>query len=239
MTTIQELYEDGRFSEALKKIASDYPPSCLMPIDVVVIKAWCHYRLGDYAEATKTALAAYENGSIKGEELLAQLAAYVSKDDELIMNIHQKLPNNPSVCNALAIRARDADSNIPLELILRATLRMARDNRIGAVHLANNTARALLAKGKYLCDVFIAIGLWETCRLRYGDKNYHHRAAVHFWLSHAYERAGEHPLAVDNAEDSVTLWEQQVVLDPENIKFKEGLEGARKRLDELTKSTIK
>jgi hypothetical protein len=88
---IKRLYDEGRSSEALEKITSDYPTLDTMPIEVMEVKAWCHFRREEYAKATETALLAVDKKSEKGLELLAQLIGYISKDDEALKNIHQKL----------------------------------------------------------------------------------------------------------------------------------------------------
>lgn len=227
---LQRLYQKGKCSEALEEIASKYPSLDTMPVEIKEIKAWCHFRKEEYTQASEAALSA---GSTNADELLAQLAAYVSKDDAMIMNIHRKLPDNPGVCNALAIRARDKDSTIPMELIVKTALKLVSDNRIAAVNLINNTARLLIAKGNGSSDAVMAIGFWQIALLKYGDVNYHHRAAVYFHLSKAYENLKAMDLAIKSAEESLTLWQKQAAFDPSNPKFLRDCEGAKKRLEEL------
>lgn len=227
---LQSLYKEGKCSEALEEIASKYPSLDTMPVEIKEIKAWCHFRKEEYIQASEAALSA---GSTNADELLAQLAAYVSKDDAMIMSIHRKLPNNPGVCNALAIRARDKDSDLPMELIVKTALKMVSDDRIAAVNLVNNTARLLIAKGNGISDTVMAIGFWQIAILKYGDVNYHHRAAVYFHLSKAYESLKVKNLAIKSAEKSLALWQKQASLDPGNPKFLRDCEGAKKRLEEL------
>jgi hypothetical protein len=234
---VKKLYEEGRSSEALEKITASYPTLDTMPVEIMEVKAWCYFRREEYVEATETALAAAEKGSINGQELLAQLAGYVSKDDELLKKIHQKFPNSPSVWNALAIRARDGDSIIPAQLIVEAALRFINNENIGAINLINNTARLLLAKGNGGSDTITAIGFWQIALMNYGDKNYHHRAAVYFWLSNAYENIGEMSSAIQSATNSLILWDRQVIFDPDNPKFKKNLAGAEERLEELKRKS--
>jgi tetratricopeptide (TPR) repeat protein len=230
---LNKLYEEGKCSEALEEISRVYPSANVMPAEIMAIKGWCHFRLQQYHEATEAALMADEKGSPKGSELLAQLAAYVSKDDKAIEAIRQKMPGNLSVCNAFAIRARDKDSRIPKEMIVEAAIKAMSGEEIAATNLINNTARLLLAKGDGFGDTVTAIIFWRIALQRYGDKNYHHRAAVHFWMSKAYESLGNKALAIQSALSSLQLWEEQVNLDPANPKFKESLEGARRRVEEL------
>lgn len=231
---LQSLYKEGKCSEALKEVASNYPSLDKMPVEIKEIKAWCHFRMEEYAQASEAALSA---GSTNADELMAQIAGYVSKDDAMIMKIHRKLPDNPGVCNALAIRARDKDSTIPIELIVETALKLVDDDRIAAVNLINNAARLLIAKGNGSSDTVMAIGFWQIALLKYGDMNYHHRAAVYFWLSKAYESLNEKKLARKSAEESLALWQKQTSLEPGNPKFLRDYEGAKKRLEELKAQT--
>ncbi len=233
---LQKMYDEGKTAEALYKILLQCPRGLGidMPIKMAEIKAMCHFSRGEYGEATETALSALHCGSTKAAELLIQLAAYVDKDDKAMKAIRLGLPKSPSVCNAFAIRARDTDSNISKELIVNATLKMFNDDSIGATHLINNTARLLLKKGNTPSEIVMAIGFWHIAISRYGDLNYHHRAAVYFWLSKAYEKLGDKTIAIKSAKKSLMLWVKQISLDPTNQKFNEKIIGAEKRLEELT-----
>ncbi|MFA5730055.1 MAG: hypothetical protein WC938_02445 [Candidatus Paceibacterota bacterium] len=232
---INDLYKEGRFEEAMNAISSKYPLIDEKPVDVLEVEAWCLFRFEKYELAAKAALILAEKGSQKGYELLAQIAGYVNKDDELLEKISQKLPVNVSVCNAYAIRARDPDSHIEARKVLLSAILFMNDEEIAAAHLLNNTARLLMAKGYEgtNMDIVTAIGFWQIALQKYGDTNYHHRAAVHFWLSKAYEKLGDKQLAIKSAQKSLTLWVKQISLDPNNPKFNENLTGAEKRLEEL------
>ncbi|MDD5639697.1 MAG: hypothetical protein PHR47_02770 [Candidatus Pacebacteria bacterium] len=229
LRSIQLLYEEGRFFEAMEKISGRYPDRD-EPADIRMVKSWCLYRRKEYEEAKKQALQA---GGIEAEELLAQLAAYVDKDDATLTEIHQNHPDNPSVCNGLAIRARDSDSNISTKLLIEAVARMMNKKGIAAIHFINNAARTLLAKGNGSTDIIIAIGLWQTALLKYGYENYHHRAAVCFWISSAYEQLGEMALAMKFAMESLALWEEQLNREPDNPSFIERRSGANDRVETL------
>lgn len=232
---ISNLYKEGKIEEAMNAISSKYPLIDEMPRDVLEVEAWCLFRFEKYELATKAALMLTEKGSQKGHELLAQIVGYVNKDDALLEQIFQKLPVNVSVCNAYAIRARDSDSHIKVRKVLLAAISYMNDEEIAAAHLLNNTARLLMAKGYEgtNMDIVTAIGFWQIALQKYGDTNYHHRAAVHFWLSKAYENLDNKQLAIKSAQKSLTLWVKQISLDPNNPKFNENLIGAEKRLEEL------
>jgi len=229
---LRKLYEAGKFEEALKAISSNYRSFDETPDEILEIGALCYFRFENYKKATEAAITLVDRENLKGFELLAQLTAYVSKDDGLLSSIYERLPNNVAVCNAYAIRARDPDSKIPIPHIVCAAMDNMNGEEIASVHLLNNTARLLLAKE---CQegIVMAIGFWNIALLKYGNKNYHHRAAVYFWMSKAYEKLGEKSLAIKSAEKSLATWVEQVDLDPNNPKFKESLAGAKKRLEEL------
>lgn len=234
---IRDLYERGQIEKVMNAISSKYSLIDEMPVDVLEIEACCLFRFKKYELAAKAALLLSEKGSQKGLELLAQIAGYVTKDDELLDKIFQKLPVDVSVCNAYAIRARDPDSRIRVRKVIASAFSYMIDEEIAVAHLLNNTARLLMAKGYEgtNLDIVTAIGFWQIALSKYGDKNYHHRAAVYFWLTKAYERLGMLNEAEENAKKSLDLWEKQVALDQNNPKFQENLEGAKRRLEELQK----
>jgi len=226
---LQEMYEDGRNKDILKEIDLAYSEIEKAPFEIQIIGAWALFRLGKYEQAKKIVL--NQEGEEKALELLAQLTAYLEKDDELLREIHQKLSGNPSVCNALTIRARRPDSSIPVGLVIEAAENFIKGNNpeIAATNQINNTARLLLAKG----DELKAIYFWHIALERYGEKHYHHRAAVWFWISVAYEKLSYYELAMGAAHNSLELWQKQVDMDPQNIPFKERLMGAEERFNQL------
>lgn len=221
---LKDLYERGENAKIVEIVTSMLKE--VEPDDEIIL-AWAYFNLGEYKKALDIAM------RLEAFELVIQLVAYVSKGDKLIEEIRQKFPNNLNVCNALAIRARDADSDIQSETIILAALKCLSDDSIGAINLLNNTARLLLEKGDSSKDVVIAIGFWQIALVKYGDKNYHHRAAIHFWLSKAYERIGVKGAAKLAARESAVLWKKQLSLDSSNKRFEERFDGALKRIQEL------
>lgn len=221
---LKGLYERGENAKIVEIVTSMLKE--VEPDDEIIL-AWAYFNLGDYKKALDIAM------RLEAFELVIQLVAYVSKGDKLIEEIRQKFPNNLNVCNALAIRARDADSDIQSETIILAALKCLSDDSMGAINLLNNTARLLLEKGDGGKDIVIAIGFWQIALVKYGDKNYHHRAAIHFWLSKAYERMGVKGAAKLAARESVALWVKQISLDPSNRRFEERFDGALKGIQEL------
>lgn len=231
---VRKYYEEGKFEKALRAISKNYSSSKDMPDEILELAALSLFRFEDYQGATELAIILANRKNQKGLELLAQITAYANKDDDLLSSIYQKLPNNIAVCNAYAIRARDADSNIRVGYVIDAAIQHMNDNEVASIHLLNNAARLLLAKGDDKGDMAVAVWFWEIALLKYGKKNYHHRAAVYFWLSKAYERLGKNSLAIASAKKSLVLWVKQISLDPINQKFQDNFVGAEKRLEELT-----
>jgi hypothetical protein len=230
---IRTLYEEGRVTEALEEIDNEYPFTEDMPVEVLEVKGWCHFRKEEYDDATRVAIMA---NSLNGDELLAQIAAYVTKDDDLLMKMRQKHPESLGVCNALNIRAKDSDSTISVGAIVGSAIDLIGNDSIAATNFINNTGRLLMEKGNGRSDNLIAIGLWQIALIKYGSKNYHHRAAVNFWISKAYEGLGNKKLAILAIQESARLWNEQCELEPENQKFQNSREGAKKRLQELEES---
>lgn len=233
--TIHKLYKEGRFEEALKIILSAYQSTNEMPDEILEIEAWCRFRFKEYEKANESALVLSGRGNSSGLEIQAQIAAYVTKDDKLLEKLYWQKPKNPGIANAIAIRARDEDSVISTTVVVCAAMGMMNDNRISSIHVINNTARLIFERSYFKShdDIIMAIGFWQIALEKYGDGNYHHRAAVHFWMSKAYERLGEKSLAIKSAQKSLTLWVKQISLDPSNPKFNENFTGAEKRLEDL------
>ena len=237
---LNELYKHGKNEEILALIGEKYSALAEMPTPILVIKGWAHFRRKEYAEAELAFTTAVErDDSPKAWEGLAQIAAYVDKNDEAITLAAEKVPDSPSICNAWAIRARDVDSDIEVSKIVRAALRLFNVPEIGAINLLYNTGRLLLAKPRTSVlkmkseDLLLALGFFQAALIKYGDKNYHHRAGVQYWISVLYERMNDKASSLTAAKESLQLWEKQVDEAPGNSSFKEKLEGAKSRYRQL------
>ncbi|MFZ3074209.1 MAG: hypothetical protein WA093_03730 [Minisyncoccales bacterium] len=92
---LNTLYEGGKNEEILARIAKRYFSLAEMPIPILVIKGWANFRRKEYAEAELAFTTAVEReNSPKGWEGLAQIAAYVDKDDATITLVAGKVPNS-------------------------------------------------------------------------------------------------------------------------------------------------
>lgn len=229
---LETMYEQGDCSGIVEEISQLKEEK--ITVDIRRILAWAYFRLGRIEESWKLAKILSSEGDKKSRDIMSQIEAYVCHRDP----VHGE-ELTVSMKNAMAIRARDADSDIPTSVVMDMTFEHMLDEDIAGINLANNTARLLLARAELskpegVREVQLAIVLWENCLFRYGEnKNYHHRAAVCFWLTKAYEELGRIDLALFAAHRSIRLWEAQAAIDPENKSFKEKLENAYKRLEEL------
>ncbi|HEY4496808.1 MAG TPA: hypothetical protein VI432_01490, partial [Candidatus Paceibacterota bacterium] len=134
---IQRLYDEGKTEEALRQIGLVLP-EWDDPEEVehlYAIKAWCHYRRKEY-DLCRQAIVNAGNG-VKAKECLAQLTAYVDKDDDLLAQIVLSLPDNVGVANAYMIRARDKDSVITHEGVMEVVRRLLGSDEISATNLVN------------------------------------------------------------------------------------------------------
>lgn len=238
---LDALYGVGKNEEILARIAEKYSSLAEMPTSIIIIKGWANYRRKEYADAELAFTMAVEReNSPKGWEGLAQIAAYVDKNDGAITLAAEKVPNSSSICNAWAIRARDADSGIEVSKIVRAALGLINAPEIGAINLLNNTARLLIAKPRVSVmkpaseDYLLALGFYQAALAKYGSVNFHHRAGVWYWISVIYEKLNDRQSASDAAFQSLKLWEEQVKFAPDNKSFGEKLDGARKRYEQIS-----
>lgn len=229
---IENLYQKGQFCEALKGIRDAWSDSEKAPERMKVVKAWCYYRVKKYDQAMDIANKLGDN-VVEAVELKATIYAYVNKDYEKLGKIYDRFPGNIAICNAFAIIGREKDCPFSLQYIKSVADRVKDDGTIAMGHLWNNIHRALLARGNKGTDLTDAILFSSKAMKRYGKGNYHHRAALFFWRSQAFEETGNIHLAIDAAKRSLKLWTKATNLDPKNIAFKKSCEGAQKRLNEL------
>lgn len=135
---LKDLYKRGKNAKIVKIVTSMLEE--VEPDDEIIL-AWAYFNLGDYKRALDIAM------RLEAFELVIQLVAYVNKRDKLIEEIRQKFPDSLNVYNALAIRARDVDSDIQSKTITLVAFKCLSDESIRAINLLNNTARILLEKG--------------------------------------------------------------------------------------------
>jgi len=229
---IENIYAKGQFCEVLKGIRDAWPIIETAPKRIRIIKAWCLYRVKKYEQAMNIA---NELGDsvIEAVELKATIYAYADKNYKKLEELHHRFPGNIAICNAVAISGRDKDCPFSIQYIKSITEKIEDDGSIAVGHVWNNIGRALDAKGNNSNDLADAILFSHKAMERYGKDNYHHRAALSFWISKYFEGIGNMYLAIGAAKRSLKLWIKAMSLDPENSSFKKSFEGAQKRLEEL------
>ena len=231
---VQELYDASRFEDALELISAEGQGQMTTTQDwaeLMRIKAWCHWRRKEYEEARKIAK---EYGIY---EILAYLAAYVDKEFEALLALRPHLENNINFWNAVVIIARTNDLPDQEALVREALgllLRAGFPWKVGEVaeaNLAHNLGR-YYAEGS---DDEAALRWYVSARDAYEilGGNWHHRAALHFWMSKSHEALGNLAEALFAQRASVALWHIQCDLDPKNESFQKNLAGGKERLAEL------
>lgn len=230
--TLEELYSQGKNGEVLKKIEGLSPEE--LTDEIKVIKAWALFRMQRYNDALDIIDPLYQKGFLPATKIMSQIIAYIGGNDNIFCEIYEKIPDDPSFWNSIAIRERrpGVSTLASKEKLVEKCIHFENSGEIAAIHLMNNTARVYFEQAMGIEDFLVSIGLWEASLRRYGtgDRNLHHRAAVLFWISQTHEKIGFSTSALDAAIESERLWERQVALDPLTGPFQEKLENARKRV---------
>gem|GEM_PF-3114820 len=203
-------------------------------------KGWALYRQKNFEEAREEALRA--QNTERGLRCLAAIESYLGNLEEAKSYL-EKLPNTPAKANARMIGFREPTDLTPKEEVLAVAYEWVNEiiDKTNTANLMNNTARWLLAKSKGKEDMMLALGFMRSAIELYGagTTNLHHRASANFWVSKIMEELFGAQAAVTAAEESLTLWEIQLSLDPENKKnFANSREGAANRLRELNHGGI-
>ncbi len=228
---IRSLYDQGKFDECLERIKS--PTSG----DEYALGGWCHYRKGNYKTAREWFVKA---GDVQfAREGLAYLAAYIDKDDETLERLAAELGDCVNVQNALAIRARDPEHNISpnwrSEMEGRANSVLSKNQGTSEANLCHNLGRLFLEKATGEEDLLTALDYFALAESFYGeDENWHHRAALNFWISKAYEKLKNKESAIKAARKSILLWARQITLDPKTASHVTKFNNAVNRLVELS-----
>ena len=231
-TELEKLYHQGRADEILQRTKH-------LPGKIYSWRAWAYYRQKEFEKAENEAIKANDNEvAIK---CLAAIAAYFHKNQDLVKYYIDQLPDSPAKDNTKTIAARHSDDNTSKEEIIKRAEKWVVIPEIwdplNTANLLNNTARWLFEKGKRGDDITTALRFMKKAVELYGDEDYniHHRASAHFWISKFTEKLFGKKSAISAATTSVSLWDQQLAVDPDNKHFQNSLAGAKKRLEELQK----
>jgi tetratricopeptide (TPR) repeat protein len=240
------LYDGSKFLEALEAVEKELRGGVegQERSELFALGAWCFYRLKKYAEAFDFANQA--GSFVWARECLMYLAAYAPgyKNDETLIALCAELGDTVNSCNAIIIRARDADSTIASSDVLARVIRH-QGTDVSTANLWHNGARFFLALGEkggsdseqHFHHAKILIG-GALARYGDGDMNVHHRAAANHWKSKILEKIGRHGDAIEAARESERLWSRQRELDPKNPAHVEKQTGAAQWLKKLLTAVV-
>ena len=224
---LRALYEQGNNTRIVRIISR--VPEEERTTEELYILAWAYFRLGKYIKCYNTASILKEKGDGRADGIMAQVRAKIGEDERELLLLHEEYPDDRSILNAVIICARNDSTNIPIEFVNNALVIVEGETGIVSNHVRNNAARVFLKVGTKE-EIRRAIDLWMFVGTAYGEKNYHHRAAVFFWLSKAYEKLGVFDSAEAMAEISLDLWKKQFKEDSENLQWQKNLQNAEERL---------
>jgi len=238
MATAEELrktlYDRGEFDKCLNAASEELKARLFTgpeKYELFALAGWCYYRKGEY----ETARNYFKNASqiSFAKEGLAHLAVYIDKDDKTFRKLARELGDRVNIQNALTIRARDPDSTITHQEVMKGVLRF-QENVVEVANLYHNAGRFFFQKARDKKDLLTALGLLDASLVCYGvDRNWHHRGAANFWRSKVIEVLFGKRRALEAARDSLYCWTQQMILDPGTERHKKQWENVINRIKEL------
>lgn len=237
------LYDSGKMTETVVglDLALQVETETAKLEALNAIYAWCHYRKNEYPASFERIKLA--NGHPRALECEMYILSYAKgyEDDVRLVAISKILgPDNMNCANALVIRAKNPNSQIsPSEVFAVANyfsiIKPPLHQKVATANLFHNVARYFLAKPGDANGLKLALGFIDVAVAHYGEvENWHHRAAANFWKSQILEVMGLIPDAFKAAFTSMMFWTAQCGLEKDTSPFKERLENAVKRMNELT-----
>jgi len=208
------------------------------------ILAWCAYRRKDYPKALAEITAAGDTQ--RARECHAYILAYIPehRDDKKLLELVTGLSGNINASNALVIRARMLDSTITHDQIWPLAEKFAQEadpanHDVALANLLNNCGRFFQDKARDRRDLKFALGLMHVALAHYGEtSNWHHRAALHFWMSHVLEQLGAIPDAFASATACLQSWKNACTIEKNTKTFLEKLGTAQIRVAELAAKLV-
>lgn len=237
---VERLYQDGKTGEA-RDLAKRFSDKAL------VIEAWCLYREKKFSECVEVLSTAPESEKVL--ELWAYLSAYKMTgfwNEDRLLEVLAKLPkDSTNLNNAKLISAREPDSKLNREEIFNqlAPWVASLDRSLATVEQSNvlhNLARLALAKAQTEegsqrdAELKRALDFIDYAIEAYGTRtNFHHRGAAHYWRSVILENTGRTYDAWQAGQDSLSAYQKQLDMAPDNKEWQTRLAGAQKRAREL------
>lgn len=228
MATAHEIqvgyYDQGRYQAALELCVEALGDENRRDdrVDLIVLKAWCLYRIGKFDEARTCATSVRDDPW--AQECLLALAAK-DGDDELLMRIAAELGDTCVVLSALIIRALADNSKLmldPLQLFHRLHSVRGEASDVQKGNLFNNAGFLCfkLPEGSNTTSYLLFGFAWLHIALHYyGETNWHHRAGAHYRLSLLLDKLGLTDQATAMLVRCAALWDQALARDPNNTTY--------------------
>jgi tetratricopeptide (TPR) repeat protein len=237
---LKKLLEEGKTAEIIRISDAILRENSLPPEKEREIHEWraeAFFRQKEYDRSKEEGKKA--KASDFGKERLSNIAAAKGEGDK-VEKYTTCTPRSVRADNARVMAGRQAGSTLSRTEVLAIADKWLKvlppdEDRTELANLANNTSRYWLAKAASFRDLELARYYMKLAIKLYGsgNKNYHHRAGAHFWLSVITEKMGNRQAAMLYAKRSVRLWRKQLRLDPQNKNFLSSFRGAKNRLKEL------
>lgn len=224
---VTELYDAGKFGEVIELVREAYPDLTKASSGNLEKLAWSHYRRNEFGLARSVAMTGISIGYEDLESVKVQIDTnYVDKKTNIkvVMDILSEDKSDPKICNVFIVAARNEEN--PKQYIAQAleyVQKFKNSDSIAAINMQHNMGRLYLAIGDYEA----AIDYLNRAYERYGSRNFHHRAALQYWVYDAYMKLGDKDSATLAAERSYVLWQEAVEADPSNEVFKEKMANAK------------
>ena len=242
IAALKELYDQGDFQGAFigsDRMIKEHKSKPFLDEkqynDLLAIRAWSQYRHQQYAGSMQDGKELEERGDKRGIEIQAHSALQL-KDYAAMRRTWNYVGDNSAIRNSL-MAWFGLDSTPEEEAPFDEGVRLAysfRGDSIADINGRNNGGKFFLRKGKTRIDKFKTLGLFFEAELLYGtESNWHHRAALAYWISKTFEDLGERGLAKDYAQAAVDLWDIAISKDPTNKEMPQKRANAQSRLKEL------
>jgi len=225
-----ELYDAGKYGQVIEYVIEKCPDLSKASSGVLEKMAWSYYRRDKFGLARNIATMGVKLGYKDLESIIVQIDVYFGKDIKVVQDVLSENENDPKICNAFIVAARGQKN--PEQYIsqaLRYVQKFKNSDNISAIHMQNNMGCLYMATGDYEA----ALDCWRRAYERYGEGNFHHRAALQYWVHKAYLELITKDAALNAAKLSLDLWIEAVEADPENKTFQENLENAKKVYQDL------
>lgn len=229
---VTQLYEDGKYAQVIMAVMNNFLEDLsIAPPEILEKLSWSYYKYNNFGAALEIIMIAENQGHANLNPIRMQVEARVNKNINSALEVlDDGGRDDPKICNLFIIAARNqVHPDIYIEQALGYICGHKESKDISAVHMMNNMGRLYLTVG----DPEAALDCWKRAYPRYGEENFHHRAALMFWMAKAYQEIGEITEATRAIEQCQELWRKAINADPSNNSFLDKLSNANKTYQEL------